>query len=722
METNKLKKFATEARNILIQGVVQRFLALGFSPKGVATEEPQLFEGGATFMGEVVSTDFYHKWTSLHHAVQAKGIKVIAEEAAYTWFNRLVAIRIMVKNQLIAPVLAYESEEIRIPVLVSEARQGRIPPMDERSREILAELLNDDSQTNEQFSLLIVAFCHATPIINQCFGQIADYTELLLPANILAEGGFVDLLNHTQFISEEDYHSPELIGWLYQFYISDRKDEVFAKKGKFEADEIPAATQIFTPNWIVKYMVENTLGRIYLDNNPYSDIKQEMRYLVAAEATGEALPIDDLAEMKVADFACGSGHILNECFDLLFKLYVEEGYNRRKAIEDIFLKNIVGIDLDMRAKQLAQFALLMKACQKEVSFRDGKVMPRIYDIPRCDRYTWRDMHGHFESFYQLAGCNHPDEIDEAFQLLEQADTLGSIIKFSVSEETEAYMRRCIQCYEANPAHDAAFTPLIDGFRFILALTDRYAAICMNPPYMGGGNMNEVLSKYVKKNYEEAKADLFSVFMDVAIQRLQPHGRYSMINMQSWMFLSSFEKLRKNVLDNYCIESMLHLGPRTFDELSGEVVQNTAFVIAKQTSKQGGTYFRLVDGKCCADKEAIFLQAKAEHIDKVYYPNVPQANFEKIPGCPIGYWLSTIFISIFENNPTIEETVSTKLGMSTNDNNRFLREWFEISQANFCTTQKNGVKPGKFSYISKFHIIISCKLIVYIVMCFYQETN
>lgn len=680
METNKLKKFATEARHILIQGIVQRFLALGFSPKGVATEEPQLFEGGATFMGEVVSTDFFHKWTSLHQAVQAKGIKVIAEEAAYTWFNRLVAIRIMVKNRLIAPVLAYESEDIRIPVLVSEARQGRIPPMDERNREILAELLNDDSKTNEQFSLLIVAFCHATPIIHRCFGQIADYTELLLPTNILAEGGFVDLLNHTQFITDEDYHSPELIGWLYQFYISERKDEIFAKKGKFEADEIPAATQIFTPNWIVKYMVENTLGRIYLDNNPYSDIKQEMRYLVDTPASGKTLPIDDLAEMKVADFACGSGHILNECFDLLYKMYVEEGYNRRKAIEDIFRKNIIGIDLDTRAKQLAQFALLMKACQKENSFRDGSVMPRIYDIPRCDRYTWRDMHGHFDAYYRLDGCNRPDEIDEAFQLLEQADTLGSIIRFSISEETEAYMKRCIRCYEEHPAHEDSFTPLMDGFRFILALTDRYAAVCMNPPYMGGGNMNKVLSKYVKKNYEEAKADLFSVFMDVAIQRLQPHGRYSMINMQSWMFLSSFEKLRKNVLDNYSIESMLHLGPRTFDELSGEVVQNTAFVIARHTSEQGGIYFRLVDGKSCAEKERMFLQANVEHIDKVYYPNVPQANFEKIPGCPIGYWVSETMIKAFKSK-TIDDECRVVIGIKTGDNDLFIRNWFEVDYSN-----------------------------------------
>ena len=283
MDTNRLKKFAAEARNILIRGVKQRLSTLGFSADGSATEEPQQHDGGATFMGKVVSNDFYTQWMSLQRAIQQRGIKDVAEEAAYTWFNRLVAIRILVKNGLIAPVLAYESENVRIPVLVSEARQGRLPQMDAHSLRQWEEIMNDDSQTDRQFALLIVAFCHATPILQKCFGRISDYTELLLPANILSEGGLVDLLNHTPFISEEDYRSPELIGWLYQFYISEKKNEVFAKNGKFEADEIPAATQIFTPNWIVKYMVQNTVGRIYLDNNPYSEIKETMQYLVEPE-------------------------------------------------------------------------------------------------------------------------------------------------------------------------------------------------------------------------------------------------------------------------------------------------------------------------------------------------------------------------------------------------------------------------------------------------------
>ena len=281
METNRLKRFASEARNILMSGVKQRLSALGFQTDGsLSTKLPELMGGGSVFMGEVQSEDFYHKWMSLYQRIQSHSYREVAEEAAYTWFNRLMAIRIMVKNELVPAVLEYESDEVRIPLLVSEARQRRFPQMNEESRQKLEALLNNDALTDEQFAVLIVAYCHSNPIIHKCFGTISDYTELLLPSNILAKDGFIDKLNADEYISDEDYRSPELIGWLYQFYISERKDEVFAQKSKFEADEIPAATQIFTPNWIVKYMVQNTVGRIYLDNNPYTDIKKEMQYLV----------------------------------------------------------------------------------------------------------------------------------------------------------------------------------------------------------------------------------------------------------------------------------------------------------------------------------------------------------------------------------------------------------------------------------------------------------
>ena len=672
MDTNRLKRFATEARNILMQGVKNRLQAIGFDLKtGTPTEMPQKMEGGAVFMGDTVTTDLYSSWMSLYNNICARGIKQVAEEAAYTWFNRFMAIRIMQKQGFISPVLAYESEDVRVPVIVSEARQGRMPQMAADVHDILMELLDDDSKTNEQFALLIVAYCHENPIINKCFGAIADYTELLLPQNILAEGGFVSMLNDTEFITDEDFRSAELIGWLYQFYISDRKDEAFAKKGKYDADEIAPATQIFTPNWIVKYMVENTVGRIYIDNNPYCEAKDEWKYLVDTPSGDETLQIDDLAELTVADLACGSGHILNECFDLLYALYVEEGYSRSQAINSILRKNILGIDLDTRAKQLATFALLMKACQKDNSFLDGKVMPRIYDMPRpiaeamgadADTCNAEEYLKETLPHYLLGGhAGMVQELTDAILLMNHADTLGSIMKFDISEQTRNAVMVRTQEYEEllenGEVVPSSILLLMPYMRIILALTQKYAALCMNPPYMGSGRFDDVLSKYVKDNYTDAKADLFSVFMQMGMERLAPNGKMAQINMQSWMFLSSFEKLRKQFLTHYNIDNMLHLGPRTFDELSGEVVQNTAFVLCKHVPvEQGGVYYRLVEGKNCTDKEQLFLSHIHGNEDgnRIYYPNVEQKNFEKIPGAPIGYWVS----------PKIQA--------------RFLRLWFEPS--------------------------------------------
>lgn len=674
METNKLKRFATEARNILMQGVVHRFTALGFRADGTPVEEPQLLGGGATFMGDTVTEDFYHKWQSLAAAIRRHGLKDVVEEAAYTWFNRLMAIRIMTKNGLIPPVLQYESPGVYVPLIVSEARQGRLPQMNEEERSRLMPLLDDDSRTAEQFSLLIVAFCHATPILHRCFGHIADYTELLLPANILAEGGFVDLINHTDFIAEEDYRSSELIGWLYQFYIAEKKDEVFAAKGKFTASEIPAATQIFTPNWIVKYMVQNTVGRIYLDNNPYeTEVAQDWKYLVnPSEPTPDdrSLRYDDLTDLRLADLACGSGHILGEMFDMLYTLYINEGYSRREAIEHIFRRNLTGIDIDTRAKQLAQFALLLKACQRDASFADCHCMPRVLDMPQP--YPDKEHLTRALADYIMTDNGEAiTELADAVCLMDEADNLGSIMKFGLSERTRNILAIRTEEYEQQTMPAESVSGLLPYMRIILALTERYHALVMNPPYMGSGNMNVVLSNYVKKNYEAGKADLFSVFMQVAEERLAENGKYGMINMQSWMFLSSFEKLRTHLLETLQIDSMLHLGPRTFDELSGEVVQNTAFVVTRHTPYTTGTYFRLVDGKSCGDKERMFLAGENG------YSYVSQQNFEKIPGCPIGYWVSERMIEAF-GFPKLSSIGEPRSGIMTGNNQRFIRLVHEVS--------------------------------------------
>ena len=713
MDTNRIKRFATEARNILKAGIAAKITTLGFDKNGNVAEanKPQLMQGGSLWNEQLQTEGFYYQWMSLYNRIQQKGISEVYEEAAYTWFNRLCAIRILQKNNLCSPVLAY-ADAARTPVIEDEARQGRIPQMKEELRQRLVELLDDDTKVTEQFAILITAWCHDNPIINQCFGSIADYTELLLPNNILSEGGFVDMLNHTEFITDEDFQSPELIGWLYQFYISERKDEVFAKKGKFEADEIPAATQIFTPNWIVKYMVQNTVGRIYLDNNPYeTQLQKKWRYLIynseckiynSGAANTTAQPIinsklytinySSLEELKVADLACGSGHILNECFDLLYDLYITEGYSRGEAVENIFSHNLTGIDLDTRAKQLSQFALLLKACQKDAAFADAHCMPNVLTMPKpWNSETQGPIQDILHIYFQGEATNQQkEEIMGCFDLMQNADSLGSIMKFDISESTRLLIKQTTDYWCSQEIVPEEVRTQIAAFKLILALTEKYHALVMNPPYMGGGKMNSVLSKYVKDNYEAGKADLFSVFMQMGMERLVSNGKMAQINMQSWMFLSSFEKLRTQFLPHYNIDNMLHLGPRTFDELSGEVVQNTAFVLSNhEPNEQGGMYYRLVDGKNCSDKERLFLEAKqgdgkAIINSKLYtinYPNVEQKNFEKIPGAPIGYWVSEEMIKAFDQKTFISDLAISNGQNITGDNKRFIRLFWEVNNIN-----------------------------------------
>lgn len=715
MDTNKIKRFATEARNILKTGIAAKIMTLGFDRKGNVAEEhrPQLMQGGTLWNGQFYTEGFYHQWMSLFNRVQQKGINEVYEEAAYTWFNRLCAIRILQKNNLCSPVLQY-ADAARTPVIVDQARQGHLPLMKEDLRQRVIELLDDDTKVTEQFALLITAWCHDNPIINQCFGSMADYTELLLPNNILTEGGFVDMLNHTEFVTDEDFQSPELIGWLYQFYISERKDEVFAKKGKFEADEIPAATQIFTPNWIVKYMVQNTVGRIYLDNNPYETaLQKKWQYLVEPSEKTPAeniLRYEELTDLKVADLACGSGHILNECFDLLYDLYIAEGYGRGEAIENIFQHNLTGVDIDNRAKQLATFALLLKACQKDASFADAHCLPHVLAMPKLwdeeKNGLVREFLPHF--FLGQENQTHVNELIACFDLMQHADSLGSIMKFELSDSTRLLVKQTVEYWHNQEFVPEAISAQFPAFELILALTEKYHALVMNPPYMGGGNMNEVLSKYVKEEYKDSKGDLATVFIEMMEHRSFIHGRYAFIIPPSWMFLSNFESLRKNIINNQTIDSLLHLSRGVFGAdfgASSAVISNT------KDPEACGTYFRLVERtfqefdqkhlkllfeKTLANPDFRYYFKDytkdvedivySENGAKIYYPNVPQSNFEKIPGCPMGYWVGKSFLKIFSNKNLKDLTISdgqTKTG----DNNKYLRLWWEISNYNFGKTRK-----------------------------------
>lgn len=709
MDTNRIKRFATEARNILKAGIAAKIMTLGFDRKGNVAEErrPQLMQGGTLWNGKLYTEGFYHQWMSLFSRVQQKGINEVYEEAAYTWFNRLCAIRILQKNNLCSPVLQY-ADAARTPVIVDQARQGHLPPMKEDLRQRVIELLDDDTKVTEQFALLITAWCHDNPIINQCFGSMADYTELLLPNNILTEGGFVDMLNHTEFITDEDFQSPELTGWLYQFYISERKDEVFAKKGKFEADEIPAATQIFTPNWIVKYMVQNTVGRIYLDNNPHETaLQKKWQYLVEPSEKTPAeniLRYEELTNLKVADLACGSGHILNECFDLLYDLYIVEGYGRREAIESIFKHNLTGVDIDNRAKQLATFALLLKACQKDASFADAHCLPHVLAMPK----PWdkeknglvREFLPHF--FLGQENQTHIDEIIACFDLMQYAYSLGSIMKFELSDSTRLLVKQTVEYWHNQNFIPEAIRTQLPAFELILALTEKYHALVMNPPYMYSSNMPKILSTYINLNYDEGRTDLCVSFMRVSQNLLRLNGKYGMINMQSWMFLTSFSKLRTEVLTETHIDSLLHLGPHTFDELNGEVVQNVAFIITLNTTNGRSKCYRLVNGNSSYEKEKLFLTKKKDFF------LISQRDLIDIPGTPLAYWITSTILKSFRTEKTINDLAYARVGMFTGDNNRFLREWWEINNCllschildnqNSINSKKNGLDTTKVEVI------------------------
>ncbi|WP_289105578.1 BREX-1 system adenine-specific DNA-methyltransferase PglX [uncultured Bacteroides sp.] len=714
METNQIKKFAQEARKVLLEGIENKLGLLGFDKQGYIAEEKMPVKGTdhIVFMGKVITDmTFYDKWMSLRERIIEKGIKEVKEEAAYTWFNRFVAIRIMVKNGFTEPVLEYQSASLRLPRIVADARRGIYAPMSESDRASLMALLDNDALITEQFTLLIINYCHRNPILSACFGSMDDYTELLLPVNILAEGGFVDMLNHTEFITEDDYRQSELIGWLYQFYISEKKDEVFASfknKKKAEADDIPAATQIFTPNWIVKYMVQNTVGRIYLDNNPYAmDIKEQMKYLVEpAEPTlaDAVFHYDDIHSLSVADLGCGSGHILNEAFDLLYTIYIEEGYNRRKAIEDIFRFNLLGVDLDTRAKQLAMFALLIKACQKDNSFLDAHCLPRVLDMGIASKVCRLNADGNAAELLTefFAGANKEliTETLDALALMEQADNLGSIMKFELSETTRTAIAMRSREWKEIGTENNKIKTLLSAFDIILALTDKYAALVMNPPYMGNGNMNAGLSEYVKKNYAIGKSDLATVFVELMPEHLVKNGKYGFIIPPSWMFLSTFEDLRKNIIENNSIDSLLHLSRGVFGAdfgASSAVISNT------KNPEAYGTYFRLIERtfqefdqkhlqllfeKTLDNHEFRYYFADynkdvedivySENGAKIYYSGVSQQNFEKIPGSPIGYWVSKKMTNLLSITDTIDTQFESGSGLSTSDNERFLRYLWEPS--------------------------------------------
>jgi hypothetical protein len=546
----------------------------------------------------------------------------------------------------------------------------------------------------------------------------------VLPDNILAQNGFIHYLNTTDAIAEEDYKQVELIGWLYQFYISEKKDEVFAgfkKNQKARAEDIPAATQIFTPNWIVKYMVQNTAGRIWLDHHPNSPLKAQMKYLVEAptEEPSERIPpfggtkggqntpnnqpdlqfnFEDSSKvsplggdgrgasllkggdplyLKLLDPATGSGHILVEGFSLLYEMYMEEYYQPSVAVENILTKNLFGLELDLRAAQLACFAVLLAAAKKVPEILKKDILPRIYAMPEPAIFSRQEI----LDFLGSEGTQHEKVITNALQLMQQAQNLGSVMQFNITSAEREYFKtrwQALQTEVKSILEKQALLQKLEPFLDVLfALTRSYEAIAANPPYMGSGNMNNELKVYVNHNYPNSGSDLMTVFMDLSVKLTISNGKIGMINLPSWMFLSTFENLRKDLVKDTFITSLIQQGRGIFGSDFGSV----SFCLENNKSlNRKGIYRRLfvehVKVDSVATKEKRFLD------QSFGYYITDQLNFSKIPGNPIAYWLSKSMIEVFENFKSAKNHLIIKEGLKTGNNEQFIRLWYEVNFSNF----------------------------------------
>ncbi|EBT6907997.1 BREX-1 system adenine-specific DNA-methyltransferase PglX [Salmonella enterica] len=704
MNTNNIKKYAPQARNQFRDAVIQKLTTLGIS----ADKKGNLQIADAELVGETVRYGQfdYPKSTltrrdRLVKRAREQGFDVLVEHSAYTWFNRLCAIRYMEIHGYLDHgfrMLSHPDNPTGFEVLdhVPEVAEALLP----EKKAQLVEMKLSGNQDEAIYRELLLAQCHALhramPFL---FEAVDDEAELLLPDNLTRTDSILRGL--VDGIPEEDWQEVEVIGWLYQFYISEKKDAVIGKVVKSE--DIPAATQLFTPNWIVQYLVQNSVGRQWLQTYPDSPLKGKMDYYIEpAEQTPEvqaqlaAITPSSIEpeSIKVLDPACGSGHILIEAYNVLKNIYEERGYRARDIPQLILENNIFGLDIDDRAAQLSGFALLMMARQDDRRIFTRDVRLNIVSLQESLHLDiaklWQQLNFHQQNqtgsmgdmFAENTVLAHTDSAE--YQLLMRtlkrfvnAKTLGSLIQVQQEEEAElkAFLDALYRLEQEGDlqqkAAAKAFMPYIQQ-SWILA--QRYDAVVANPPYMGNGGMNSDLKIFAKTYYPDSKSDLFAIFMQHAFSLLKKHGFNAQINMQSWMFLSSYEALRIWLLDNKTIISMAHLGARAFSQINGEIVQTSAWVIQNiHIINHIPTFFRLVEGNEEGKSKRLISGDKK-------ITGISQLDFKKIPGAPLAYWASKETLKLFVANLRLSEKLTTREGMATGNNEKFLRYWFEISTA------------------------------------------
>jgi hypothetical protein len=689
MNTSKLQAFATDARRQLMNAVQARLDAALVPNSDAQVDDPRAFDFLQREIGQAGGGE--------------EGRRHVVEHYAYRWFNRIIAFRYMdVHGFTGTPVVspAGLTSTNGLPEVLAAAKRGEYDSrvfslrMNDKAKERIEGLLSgsilaDDPQ-GLAYGLLLQSECRFwnrnLPFMFESVGKEAGRVdELLMPADLLAEGSV--LRNAVEVMTPEDCGvddpsgNVEIIGWLYQYYISERKNEVmdgFKKNHKAGAHEIPAATQLFTPDWIVRYLVQNTVGRLWMQSHPDSQLYKNWDYYIQPSKDDSAgnediLNIQAPEDLTVCDPACGSGHMLTYAFDLLHEIYEEEGYAPSDIPGLILKHNLYGMEIDERAASLAAFALTMKARSRSRRFFRKQVEPNIQRIAPI-AFTEGEV-AELNDLYQV-------NLDSAvWNTYAKADVYGSLI-----QPSQELADLAASMPEDEDSVSTLFDPLLRGraeevFTQTKYLACKYAAVVANPPYMGAKNMSGELKQFVQDRYEDGKADLFAAFIMRNRQFLRHSAMLGMITMQSWMFLSSFEDLRRNLLASSSMETMTHLGTGAFDSIGGEVVSTTAFTLRNSPSSEKGIYIRLVD--VSGDSNQADACAEAINSDVDYCFKVGQHEFAQIPGSPIVYWLSKSMLDSFAKNKALKEIAAPRQGLATADNNRFLRDWHEIDYANFC---------------------------------------
>ena len=680
METAKLKKFAQFARRSLLEQVSAK-LKLVLAENSAARRE---------------STEAIKK---LEEAIKGHGKEQVIERVAYIWFNRFCALRFMDVNRynrvnIVSPADPGQFQ----PEILAEAKMGHIDEemVHDKVRQQIFALLDGKAPSRdpqgEAYRLLVVAACNfwnkAMPFL---FQRIDDYTELLMPDDLLSGNS---ILAYTrEAMTPDACEDVEVIGWLYQFYISEKKDEVFdglKKNKKITPENIPAATQLFTPHWIVRYLVENSLGRLWLLNRPASKLIEQMDYYIkpapAADGKEQAetdfLRISKPEEIKICDPACGSGHMLTYAFDLLYAIYEEEGVDPAEIPEKILTNNLYGIEIDERAGELAAFALAIKAQQYDKRFLRKQLKRDDEDKVKPNICVLENVHfdeGELKEYMDFVGRDlFTAPLQNTLRQFEESDNFGSLIRPDVTDVDG--MLRILESKNVSGHLFLSMThqKVLQALRQADYLSPKYYVVIANPPYMGSGGMNGRLKTWVKDNYTNSKSDLFSAFIERNIDLAQPSGAIAMITMQSWMFLSSFEALREKILNQNTILSMAHLGARAFNSIGGEVVSTTSFIVENANHQDyKGCYLDLTEGNSEEEKEAAIRQAiQDKSCGWLYFAS--SSEFRKIPGSPIAYWVSNNLRDAFIKFSSFSEYSDTRIGLITGDNDYYIRQWQEVS--------------------------------------------